>query len=77
MMGLPSARRKHKGLPTPISAISPQQRQVRLKGMPADVFHPEPFNAYPIPTIGCVHRMIEHCKSHASRSAVPRNEHID
>ncbi|KPI35187.1 uncharacterized protein AB675_10175 [Cyphellophora attinorum] len=31
-----------------------------LKGMPLDVFHAEPFNAYPIPTIGVVHRMAEH-----------------
>jgi hypothetical protein len=60
--GLPSARRRSKALATPNSALDPSQRQVRLKGMPADVFHPEPFNAYPIPTIGCVHRMVEHCK---------------
>jgi hypothetical protein len=62
MGGLPSARRKSKALASPNGLVASAQRQVRLKGMPVDVFHPEPFNAYPIPTIGVVHRMIEHCE---------------
>lgn len=59
---LPSRRRKPRSTLSPIDNLSAQQRQVRLKGMPVDVFHPEPFNSYPIPTIGVVHRMVEHCK---------------
>jgi hypothetical protein len=55
---LPSRRRKQKAASSPTAG---RNGQVMLKGMPLDVFHAEPFNAYPIPTIGVVHRMAEHC----------------
>lgn len=58
---LPSARRKNKAAKLGINGTS--ALHPRLKGMPVDVFHPEPFNAYPIPTIGVVHRMTEHCET--------------
>lgn len=41
-------------------------RQFQLRGLPADVFHYEPFNAYPIPSIGCVPQTIEYCEYYGS-----------
>lgn len=60
ILGLPSkvSKKKSKEFQGPNS----YQRQVRLRGFPADVFHQEPFNAYPIATIGCVHQMVEYCE---------------
>lgn len=57
VLSLPTKKRTSKSN----SPISP--RQFQFHGLPTDPFRPEPFNAYPIPTVGVVHRMMEYCET--------------
>lgn len=64
LLGLPSKISKKRSRDSQVPTSF--QRQLRLRGFPADVFHQEPFNAYPIASIGCVHQMVEYCELHAT-----------
>jgi hypothetical protein len=56
------ASRKRKS-PIDGEGVSSLKRPMRLPKFSVNIFHPEPVNNYPIPSEGCVPRMVKHCES--------------